>query len=155
MARLALSAVGTGIELPGVGIGVADDALLVFRHMEAQFAAHIPRLGIVPMTLLAFDGRVLAFERELRLRMIEELTLDLLKAIGGVALRTCLREFSLVRIGMARLAHGEFHFHVLDRLAVGKLVLMTLRALNFFMLAEELKLGLRVIELRCRLPLIV
>ncbi len=154
MAGFALAPICASVELTGVGIGVAILAQPIFRDVESGFAADIFGFGIARMTLLALHGRMFFLQRKLCNGMIERRTLYLTKAVCRVALGACLCEFSLVRIGMARLARCEIHFHILDRLSIGKFILVALHTFHFFVLSRQLELRPRMREFGGGFPLV-
>ncbi len=154
VAGFALAAVGAFLELMSVGICVAILAQSIFRDMKSGLPADVFGFGIARMALLALHCRMFSPQWKLGNRMIERRSLHLVKTIGRMALRACLHKSSLVRIGMARLACGEFLFHIMDGLSVCKFALVALYAFNFLVLSGLLKFSLFVCEVGGGFPLV-
>ena len=141
VAGSALAAVGTLGKLAVVRIGLVAIHALLERQRLLEIA--------IGVALRAIDAGVLAFERKLRLRVVEALVhrlqRNLLPSARAVARLAALREAAVVRIFVAIGALVERNAHVL-RLAV-RAVGVALGALHLGMQAGQRIARLRVIEL--------
>ena len=142
MAGGALSALGALRELPIVRIGLV--AVHAFLERERPFEVS------VGVALGAIDAGVLAFERKLRLGVIETLVDSLegkfLPPARVVARLAALREAAMMRVLVTVGALVERNTHIL-RLAV-RPIGVALGALDLGMQASQGIAGLRVVKLR-------
>ena len=152
MARLAFSSVRARSKLSAMGILVAICTEVKPRNVKTLFAVRIHSTGSRRVTCEAFDVCVFPIELEFRSLVIECAPLRCLPVRSRMALVAPASEFFQVGVAVARFARRKLHGTVEDGVGMIHDAVVTLLALDLFVLSSQWVAGTIMREDGCRLP---